>query len=164
MFVLVCFGGYYMAISFTPAWMSKKIIIPKVNVSYETMYDRNTRKEIEDLQNKLNGIRAVIDDQVIILNNRTRKVKMTAYTASVAECDEDPNLTAIMVKPIPGRTVAVSHDLKEFLGHRVYIPGYGVFVIEDLMNERYTSAIDMCVRDTNEAMKIGSRYIEIIIL
>ena len=87
-----------------------------------------------------------------------RDVTVTAYTARVAECDIDPGNTAMMTKPVPGRTVAVSRDLFDdgwTFGRSVYIAGFGVFVIEDLMAARHTEAIDVLVGSVRDARRIG---------
>jgi len=87
-----------------------------------------------------------------------RDVTVTAYTARVAECDADPDNTAMMTKPVPGRTVAVPRDLFDdgwTFGRSVYIAGFGVFVIEDLMAARHTEAIDVLVGSVRDARRIG---------
>jgi 3D (Asp-Asp-Asp) domain-containing protein len=87
-----------------------------------------------------------------------RDVTVTAYTARVAECDIDPGNTAMMTKPVPGRTVAVSRDLFDdgwTFGRSVYIAGFGVYVIEDLMAARHTEAIDVLVGSVRDARRIG---------
>ena len=106
---------------------------------------------------------SVKDAYIADLKNRladkhSREVTVTAYTARVAECDADPGNTAMMVKPRPGRTVAVSRDLFEdgwTFGRSVYIAGFGVFVIEDLMNGRHRQAIDVLVGSVRDARRIG---------
>ncbi|MFA5248864.1 MAG: hypothetical protein WC415_06675 [Patescibacteria group bacterium] len=87
-----------------------------------------------------------------------RDVIVTAYTARVEECDADPDNTAMMARPVPGRTVAVSRDLFAegwTFGRSVYIAGFGVFVIEDLMHERHREAIDILVGSVRDARRIG---------
>lgn len=56
--------------------------------------------------------------------------------------------TAIMKRANPGKTVAVSRSLaaKGWLGRKVYIPGIGVRIVEDLMHPRIKGdALDVCV-------------------
>lgn len=85
-------------------------------------------------------------------------VDISAYTPRAKECDSTPDVTAIMKKSRPGYTIAVSHDLKWMLGHRVYIYGYGVYVVEDLMNERYTNRVDIMMDDVEKALKFGVKH------
>lgn len=88
----------------------------------------------------------------------SRAVTLTAYTARSRECDATPHKTAIMVKPRPGRTIAVSRDLFDdgwTFGRSVYIEGHGVFVIEDLMHRRHTQKIDILMGTVQEARAFG---------
>lgn len=87
-----------------------------------------------------------------------RAVTLTAYTARTRECDETPEVTAMMVKPTPGRTIAVSRDLFDdgwTFGRSVYIAGLGVYVIEDLMHKRHTQRIDILMGTVKEANRFG---------
>ena len=120
--------------------------------------------EINSIKTDFNALQETLDNQIIIANTRIHKVKLTAYTARREECESDPSKTAIMVKPKPWRTVAVSHDLKKWLGHKVYIPEFGVFQIEDLMNERFEKRMDICVASVKEAREFGIITSEIMIL
>jgi len=94
----------------------------------------------------------------------TYNVTMYGYTAREKETNNDPTNTAIMEKPIPGWTIAVSHDLKFLLGKRVYIPGRGVFYANDLMNERHTMSIDILFGTVEEAKRFGVQEGEMILL
>lgn len=87
----------------------------------------------------------------------THRLRLSAYTARPEECNDDPENTAIMQKPKPGWTVAVSHDLKGWLGKRVYVQGFGVRLVNDLMNGRHEKSIDILVGDVSAAKAIGIR-------
>jgi 3D (Asp-Asp-Asp) domain-containing protein len=96
--------------------------------------------------------------EIRLADKYNRAVTLTAYTARSRECDETPHVTAMMVKPRPGRTIAVSRDLFDdgwTFGRSVYIEGHGVFVIEDLMHRRHTQRIDILMGTVNEANKFG---------
>jgi 3D (Asp-Asp-Asp) domain-containing protein len=82
---------------------------------------------------------------------------ITAYSADVNQTDSTPYQTALMERPVVGGTVAVSHDLKQYLGNKVYISGYGVFRVNDLMNRRFTKKIDMFVKDKRTAINFGKK-------
>lgn len=86
-----------------------------------------------------------------------KNVQVTAYTARTAECDKTPHVTAIMEKPIPGYTVAVSRDFMQYLGRRVYIPGVGVRRVNDLMNARYKKRIDVLMPSVEMARAFGKK-------
>jgi 3D (Asp-Asp-Asp) domain-containing protein len=93
----------------------------------------------------------------LLVSKYQKDVTVTAYTASVKECDGTPHQTAVMTKPRPG-TVAVSRDLFNSgwtFGKKVYIPGHGVFTIADLMNERHTLSIDIFMGKRKEAIAFG---------
>jgi 3D (Asp-Asp-Asp) domain-containing protein len=109
-----------------------------------------------------NGVRIAVQEQIdaIVAANGIRKVTVTAYTASLDECDDDPNNTAIMTSPRPGWTVAVSRDLLEDgwgFGRKVWIDGVGVREIGDVMNSRWTGRIDVLVGRKKEAKRFGVR-------
>lgn len=82
---------------------------------------------------------------------------LTAYSATVDQTNSDPYKTALMEKPVVGGTVAVSQDLKRYLGNSVYISGYGVFRVNDLMNKRYSNRVDLFVKDKKTAMRFGKK-------
>ena len=80
---------------------------------------------------------------------------LTAYNAEARQTDSTPNQTAIMEKPVPGWTVAVSQDLKNWLGKKVYIEGVGVRKVNDLMNKRYSNRIDVCMGERKQSLNFG---------
>lgn len=93
-----------------------------------------------------------------LVDKYNRAVTLTAYTARSRECDETPEVTAMMVRPRPGRTIAVSRDLFDdgwTFGRSVYIAGLGVFVVEDLMHRRHTQRIDILMGSVHEARQFG---------
>lgn len=83
-------------------------------------------------------------------------VTVTAYSPSVEETDHTPNKTALLQKPKPGKTCAVSRDLLNYLGKKVYVYGYGVFEVNDLMNKRYKRRIDLCM-GKKDAIEFGKK-------
>jgi len=89
-----------------------------------------------------------------IVNSKI-EVTVTAYTARPEETNGDPGNTSFMERPVVGWTVAVSRDLSYLKGQRVYIPGFGVRRVNDLMNSRYTKRIDILVATVEEAKRIG---------
>ena len=128
------------------------LIIISLLTDKELNYTQNTVRELRSEVSKLK-------DRVENLEeHKTRReylLTVTAYTASEDETDSTPNTTAIMEEPKSGRTVAVSQDLKRFLGAKVYIEGIGIRVVNDLMNERYRRSIDVFVGAKEQATEIG---------
>jgi len=85
---------------------------------------------------------------------RVSKLTVTAYSLRHKECDNDLKHTALMRKPIPGFTAAISRDNLHLLGKKVYVEGYGVWKVTDVMNERYSNRIDLLM-PTKEAEKFN---------
>jgi 3D (Asp-Asp-Asp) domain-containing protein len=81
---------------------------------------------------------------------------ITAYSPCSTETDNTPYQTSLMDKPVAGWTCAVSHDLKKYLGNKVYIYQIGVFKVNDLMNKRYEKRIDLFM-GKNEAIEFGRK-------
>ena len=92
------------------------------------------------------------------------EVEISAYTARPQETNWDYKNTSIMEDPIPGWTMAVSPDLFFLLGKRVYIPGYGVRYVNDLMNRRYEKTIDILVGTVHQAEEIGRHEGKLILI
>lgn len=87
-----------------------------------------------------------------------RYLRLTAYTARPEETNEDVKRTAVMKIPVPGLTAAVSRDLKGWLGKRVYVKGFGVRLVSDLMHPRHSRSIDLLVEDVSAATEIGVQH------
>lgn len=86
-----------------------------------------------------------------------KEVDITVYTSQKEETDDTPYITANMSKVKPGG-MAVSRDLLEVLGgygKRVVVKGYGIFVINDTMNKRFTNSIDIWGGDLKAALNHG---------
>ncbi len=112
--------------------------------------------------------RQVISDMKTVLHiNDVHNVEVTAYTAAFNETDADPQITASMTKPIPGKTIAVSRDLFYSgwtFGKSVYIEGQGLFVIQDLMAKKWTMKIDICTGTKVEARQFGKKRLTAVLL
>lgn len=97
-------------------------------------------------------------------SSRALKVTATAYSPGQAQTDASPWRGALGLRIKPGRTLAVSQDLRRLLGRRIYVPGLGFRVVEDLMHPRWSNRVDFCVRDREQAASFGIRDIEIVII
>lgn len=73
--------------------------------------------------------------------------------------DSDPTKTATGTRPIAGKTCAISASLvrKGWLGRKIYIEGYGVFIADDRMSVSLKGhRIDICAPTLRYALKGGS--------
>ena len=95
-----------------------------------------------------------------IIINRTAFVTVTGYhpKSRGINSDSNPGMTATMTRPISGRTAALSTSLvrKGWLGKKIYVEGFGVFVCLDRMNvDLEGDRIDLCTGSLKDANKIG---------
>jgi 3D (Asp-Asp-Asp) domain-containing protein len=116
--------------------------------------------EIEDLKKQI----LVLESEI----TRTAYVKVTFYAPKLRgiNSDSDHTKTAIMDKPVPGWTCAISRDLVElgWLGRKIYIKGLGIRYASDIMGESFGGQkierqIDICVGKKDvltEAKKFGN--------
>jgi len=89
--------------------------------------------------------------------NSITKVTLTAYSPCILETDSTPTITAFMTEVKLGG-IAISRDLFWLgwvCGQKVYIEGYGVFVINDLMNKRFKNRIDIFLPSKKDAKEFG---------
>ena len=85
-------------------------------------------------------------------------VKVTAYTASVEECDDTPNITASN-KRVKVGYIALSRDIEKDFGYKfgdiIIIQGIGYFIFEDRMHKRKTRQVDIFMLSKASALKFG---------
>jgi 3D (Asp-Asp-Asp) domain-containing protein len=92
------------------------------------------------------------------------RVVATGYSSSVIETDDTPFITATNTRTRNG-VLALSRDLlRRFtpgapfsFGDRVHISGLGYFVVEDVMNARWTQRVDVWFPSRGEAIHFGLR-------
>jgi len=95
-----------------------------------------------------------------------QKLTVTAYSPRRVETDDDPFINASMT-PVSEGQIAVSRDLFNdgWVFYRyVYIKGYGIFEIRDLMNVRYKKRIDVFFNDTRKARQWGVKRLTVALL
>lgn len=93
------------------------------------------------------------------------RVRVSAYTLSPDETDSDPSEGALPHSPpTPGATAATSRDQLWLLGKKVYVPGKGVWEINDVTDKDQKFTLDLCVDTKAEAKKIGNQVMEVIVL
>jgi 3D (Asp-Asp-Asp) domain-containing protein len=105
-----------------------------------------------------------IEDKIIM--DDTEEVTLTIYSPTEEQTDSSPNITASGFKinmndPGSHKIIAVSRDLKlkwKFK-QKVIISNAGkydgIYVIEDLMNKRYTNRIDILVGEDEPLIKLS---------
>ncbi|SMP73585.1 3D (Asp-Asp-Asp) domain-containing protein [Desulfonatronum zhilinae] len=125
-----------------------------VNPLLEMIYIDEQKLELQKAQEEILVLKAILE---AYHKANTHYLRLSAYTARKEECNDDIENTAIMQRPKTGWTVAVSRDLRGWLGKRVYVEGFGIRMVSDLMNHRYSKSIDILVSDVSEAMEIGVR-------
>lgn len=109
---------------------------------------------------------AKVFQRVADLKKQVYNVTVTAYNPTTDQCDADPTVAASMRKVRPG-TIAVSRDLFDqgwVFGRKVRIEGMGIYEINDLMNVRYTKAIDVFMWDNEKATAFGRRTRKVALL
>lgn len=100
-------------------------------------------------------------------NEQSLKVTASAYTSSVGETDDTPNLAAWGDILKPGmKSIAVSRDLIDMgLNHNqeVRIEGFdGTYKVLDKMNKRWKKKIDIYMgNDVNKAREWGKQEVVI---
>jgi len=90
-----------------------------------------------------------------LMSLQAKYVTVTCYNSVKSQTDSTPLLTAINSKIGPGQ-VAVSSDLlsKNFtFGRTIWIEGFGVYVITDVMNKRFRNSIDIWVPKDSKIFK-----------
>lgn len=116
------------------------------NVKLKTVITTKDQQLIEQTL-KINDLEAA----------RHKKLTVTAYSPRIVETDSTPYETAFMTR-VKNWSVAVSWDMIEegwTPGKKVYIKGFGMFVINDLMADKWHSRIDVFFFDTDHARKFG---------
>ena len=89
-----------------------------------------------------------------------RWVTVTAYSSTVDQCDDSPFITA------NGKHVYDGLVAANFLyfGTKVKFPDYfgdKVFTVDDRMNKKYNSRIDVWMETREQAKQFGVRYLKI---
>jgi len=92
---------------------------------------------------------------------------VTAYTSDVAQCDESPCITANGFNVCAhGEEDVIAANFLKF-GTKVRIPelfGDRVFTVQDRMNRRFTTWVDVWMKDYNQAVHFGVQKAQIEVL
>ena len=142
------------------------IALTAAAVSVYTVFklsDLNHR--LQDNEQDITRLEAALTDKnkEDLLLHGMHVVKASAYSPRACETNGDPWETATRTRATGGRTIAVSRDLaKKLKGKRVYIPGIGERVVEDVMHQRYRNSIDVFFENTAEAVEFGRQHLVLI--
>jgi len=132
-----------------------------VEAQYETL---NEELLIEKAAHE-DDIKALKDTLLFVeaqhKKERVVKAIVTYYHPATGGINSDgyPDVTATGTKPMSGRTCAISTSLvkKGWLGRKIYVNGYGVYVAEDRMSVSLKGhRIDICAPTLKYALKGGS--------
>lgn len=134
----------------------------------ETEYLRSILLDLLDEQARLANMVLESGGSLTADGNVYVRVLATGYSSSVAETDETPFVTAANTPTRPG-TLALSRDLlHEYtpgapfsFGDRVRVHGLGEFLVEDVMNARWSNRIDVWFPSRDEALWFGRREVVI---
>ncbi|NCD11264.1 MAG: hypothetical protein EOL93_01825 [Epsilonproteobacteria bacterium] len=125
-------------------------------------------RKIEQLEKQIVELKESHKKEIAAIKKTThpRKLTVTAYSNTRAQCDSDPNVTASMTKPRPG-IIAVSRDLFNqgwVFGRRVHIEGLGIYEIADLMSKKHKNRIDVFIGHEKKASEFGKRNLTVALL
>ncbi len=132
----------------------------------ESCYLRSALRELLDEQSQLASLVLDSGNPLLAGDKVYVRVLATGYSSSVAETDMTPFVTAANTPTRPG-TLAVSRDLlREYtpgapfsFGDRVHVHGVGEFLVEDSMNARWATRIDIWFASREEAVQFGRREV-----
>jgi hypothetical protein len=144
-------------------------LVAMMAVVFLVVSTESYEKEIATLNIEHTEELAIRQDEIaelnkIILENTNYKVKVTYYVPSLGgiNAQGDPNKTAVMEKPVPGKTIAVSRDLAHLLYKKIYVLNRGVFYANDLLadenpytGQKIRKQIDICVGSTKDIPRQG---------
>ena len=143
---------------FHVSWHIAMVVVVALLIRVVSHHETKINELSENIAQLSDSMEAAMPDKCF-------EVRISAYTPSADETDSDPDKTATMEKPVPGGTAAVSRDLvPKLMGRTIYIPGLGVFKVNDVMHSRFTQSVDICVGSKTEAKKFGLKNHVVIII
>ena len=124
------------------------------------MYLRKVQKTNLQIYTQLNSMYEEVKALRETIQSDYQVITVTAYhpKSKGINSDKNPNRTALMKRPIPGYTLAISTELVElgWLGKKIYINGWGVGQATDRMgNSIKGKQIDICAPSLKLAKYFG---------
>jgi 3D (Asp-Asp-Asp) domain-containing protein len=142
----------YMIMAIVCLWIIVLFIRPSTNdliiKKVPTLTDHEIR--ILELEKQVEELKKTWMTQATVTAYHPYSGGINAY--------DDPNVTATLSQPIPGRTCAISTSLfeKGYLNTWIYVDGYGMFFANDRMRtDLKGDRIDLCMGTYKQAMDIG---------
>ena len=129
--------------------------------------EQQKTRQLEDINRQLELEISQLEHENEMLRNEIKMiVTATAYNSLPNQTDDTPFLAAWHDILKPGmKIIAVSRDLEAqglTRGTKVYIEGYGEYIVLDRMHKRKTNQIDLYMGlDKTAALEFGRRKIEI---
>jgi len=126
-----------------------RTVVERIKLNQSRIETLETQiEELKTIKNKMESIK--------------QKVVLTAYhpPSKGINADSDHQRTAIMKRPKPGYTLAISKELVHlgWLGRKIYIEGWGVGLASDRMSSNLKGKrIDVCLGSLKEAKKFGKK-------
>jgi 3D (Asp-Asp-Asp) domain-containing protein len=110
----------------------------------------------DEIKKRITGLDKNYYSQVLEEDFKKITVDVTAYSPTVRETDSTPFITASN-KSVKEGYIAVSRDLEYYLdfGDKVFIEDIGIFEVQDRMNRRWKSRVDIFFYDTKKAVRFG---------
>lgn len=150
----------------------EEMIISNENLLKDDAIDAEAAKLMKEVATKANA--ATTTDEIATTTEkvapkvvRTSTHTMTAYNSEVAQTDDSPCITA------NGFNVC-EHGIEDTIaanflpmGTKVRIPdlfGDRIFVVRDRMNKRYSSRVDIWMKDRTSAINFGVKVAKIEVL
>lgn len=135
--------------------------LKNIKITYSSIISH--QEKIVTMQKEVIQIQEKTIQNLSIELGRKQSVTVSFYhpESRGINSDSDHTNTATMTKPVVGRTIAISDELFNlgWLGNKIYIDGFGVFLAEDRMGESIKGkCIDICVSSKKRAFQLGKKY------
>ena len=152
--VLGCYAAHMNQQVEAETLLMRKLAIQHRDISTEILDDLNAY--ILDLQEDIDALKAELEAcQVRSVCVDPARVTVTCYNSEPDQTDSTPFTTAFNWTVRPG-IIAVSHDLLErgyVPGSKVYVKGFGVFMVGDIMHDRFTKRVDIWIPKNKQVFK-----------
>jgi len=154
--LIVILGAVFIAAVFYP------LITAIHTVEAAKLAEEDARaEELLQLSDRLTRAEQILSELDFNLDKPlySKIVTVTSYTSRRKETDSTPYITANNGNVRPGG-IAVSRDLLKLLGGfgaKVTLKKYGTFVVNDVMNKRFTNSVDIWCGELTAANLHGRR-------
>ena len=143
--------------SLLPYIIAGLIISISISTNKQTVFETSLTTEAIQLQNNLATARTLLETICsfdILETTHYESVNVTCYTSDEKETDGTPFIDAVNSTVHPG-LMAVSRDLDFLVGKEVILKGYGLYVVNDVMDSRWEHRVDIWSGNWKQAIKHG---------